>query len=312
MDKIKSILGCKICKYSAKSIKDLELHIKKHKVSKRDYLALYIPKKDLMTGEVLGFSNFEGYLLNEFNNKRNLLSFYKKEKNTLELTKQLYTARLKLKDYNWMIGEAESRSLILPPVSYVEKMYGCKEFAKKINFQLRFSYDVNKFANLQKKQIKKINIDTREKKPLKFDKSIELVTEKLDYGDYSIDNDYKLTIERKSLTDFIGTLSSGFERFDKEISGAQNCGKKVVVLIEQDLNSALSFNYITYIKRHVKSTPEFIFHRMRDLCRRYNNVQFLFCKNRGEAAQIIKNLLSIGDKVNNYDLQYMYGKKHII
>ena len=67
----------------------------------------------------------------------------------------------------------------------------------------------------------KIIIDTREQKPLAFNKSkaIEgVIKKKLDVGDYSIEGyEDKIAIERKSPGDLFGSLFGGHKRFQKEL-----------------------------------------------------------------------------------------------
>ena len=63
-----------------------------------------------------------------------------------------------------------------------------------------------------------IIIDTREQDEYKF-KSILTVRDKLNTGDYSLrgfEND--ITIERKSLGDFISSISHGRDRFKSELA----------------------------------------------------------------------------------------------
>ena len=68
----------------------------------------------------------------------------------------------------------------------------------------------------------KVYVDTREQKPLKF----ELPTESraLKFGDYALSNKdltCNCCVERKSLADFISTISVlNFERFQREVERA--------------------------------------------------------------------------------------------
>lgn len=65
-----------------------------------------------------------------------------------------------------------------------------------------------------------IKIDSREQQPYKFAMPCEVG--KLDAGDYSITGleDY-IAIERKTIDDLIGCLTTGRERFEKELYRAQ-------------------------------------------------------------------------------------------
>lgn len=88
----------------------------------------------------------------------------------------------------------------------------------------------------------KIVIDTREQQPWSFGEGIaEVSRDTLRTGDYAvkyqdpfgfwqIDRDFAL--ERKSMTDFLGTISSGWARFQKEIRRAAETGFVLVVVVE--------------------------------------------------------------------------------
>lgn len=307
-----NLFECKICKKVNSSVDGLDQHIKSHKIKRADYYLKYLPKYDLTTGLPINFKNSEFYLTTFFNSKITLKQYYKaKAANNLEeFTANLFKVRSEVKGQNHMMGQAESRSIIIPPIEFVEKTYGVSNIAKKIGLRTRFNYSVNNYKDLQKSNLQNITIDTREQKPLKF--KINTISHKLDHGDYSIDNDYKLAIERKSMTDFISTMSGGYDRFCREIQGAKDCGKKIVVLVEECINTCLSFDYIPYYKKLIKAKPSFIFHRMRELCQDFDNVQFLFCDGRKEAADLILHLLSIGEDINDYDLQYLYDTKSLL
>jgi len=70
----------------------------------------------------------------------------------------------------------------------------------------------------------KIIIDTREQAPFAFEgKECEVVTGTLTTGDYSLVGlEDKVALERKSLSDLVGCLSSsGRERFERELTRAR-------------------------------------------------------------------------------------------
>ena len=64
----------------------------------------------------------------------------------------------------------------------------------------------------------KIKIDTREQWPLDFSADVQTVRGTLAVGDYSIEGlEDLIVIERKSLNDLLGSITSGRERFVKEL-----------------------------------------------------------------------------------------------
>lgn len=61
-------------------------------------------------------------------------------------------------------------------------------------------------------------IDSREQTPFRFSENIQTETAALSVGDYSIKGlEDQITIERKSLSDLLGSITGGRERFTKEL-----------------------------------------------------------------------------------------------
>ena len=137
----------------------------------------------------------------------------------------------------------------------------------------------------------------------------------LKFGDYSFYDAEKagnVFVERKSLNDFIGTLSGGFERFEREIERAKEAKAYLVILVEEGLSNAIKFNVMEQIARiGMKVTPEYVFHNVRELIQRHNHIQFLFVKGREEAADMIQKLFSYGEQIRQVDLQYRYDTKNL-
>ncbi len=111
------------------------------------------------------------------------------------------------------------------------------------------------------------------------------------------------------LSDFIGTMSGGYERFIKEIERAQDADAYLVVLVEDSLTHAMSFPYLPHISKKIKATPEFIFHRVRNLIQKYPHIQFLFVNGRVKASRVIERIFTCGCAYKKVDLQYAYDLK---
>lgn len=88
----------------------------------------------------------------------------------------------------------------------------------------------------------RIVIDTREQSPWAWDPS-DAVTEvrALSAGDYALESDCELvkgratlavrfSIERKSLEDFLGTISTGWERFQRELTRMEAFPARVIIV----------------------------------------------------------------------------------
>ena len=119
----------------------------------------------------------------------------------------------------------------------------------------------------------------------------------------------KCYIERKSITDFIGTLSGGYDRFCREIERASAADVDLIVLVERPIQECLSFQYLSYVSKKIKVTPEFVFHNVREIIQKYPNVQFLFVDGREECVRVMKNIFFSDGHFRNYDLQLMYDLK---
>ena len=131
-------------------------------------------------------------------------------------------------------------------------------------------------------------IDTREKRPWAFPPHLvraEMGT--LRTGDYALKGDMQFAIERKSLDDFLGTISSGWERFLREIGrmeGSGFCAKVIIVEgnFEQVCFTEVEDTLIHPDHHHPQITPQFIAKRIADLT--FLNVSVLFCGNSQYAA----------------------------
>ena len=89
----------------------------------------------------------------------------------------------------------------------------------------------------------KITIDTREQTPFSFPS--ELVQASIGTvrtGDYCVTGDRGFSVERKSLDDFLGTISSGWDRFQREIYRAKSAGYHLPIVVEGNLDD-ICFHY---------------------------------------------------------------------
>lgn len=79
----------------------------------------------------------------------------------------------------------------------------------------------------------KILIDTREQKPWSFSSEIETERRKLDTGDYSVEGyETRVCIERKSLNDFVNSLTRRNSNFWSELSRIRQDGMLACVVVE--------------------------------------------------------------------------------
>jgi hypothetical protein len=295
------------CEYSSDSKDDFINHIKKtHDLKIDHYLKQHLNKKDLLTKEVIEFKSFEQYLLTDFVNKNNMLKWLKLEKD--KLAKNFLLNKIidhsKLKSVCYFPSSAEMRTVsYLPSIKTYEFFFpDLNDFIKSTNLQSRYSYNKNEL-NFNFICQKNITVDTREQKPIKL-KDYEIINEKLEFGDYSCDG--LLAVERKSLNDLVSTLSSGFDRFNREIERAKDANGYIIVVTECDINKFLSFSY-SRAGRFAKASTDFVFHRFREICKNFpENVQFCFSGGRKESSDLIPKILSLDvDAAKSVDFQYL-------
>ena len=310
------MVSCKICEKEFEKDKSLHLHLKAHKLSIGQYYHQNFPRYDLHTKELIKYKNKEQYFSSDFNNKRNLKSWLKSIplKEAQGYCESLLRKRKEEKKLTYTPTQVELRTLPMPPIQYYELIFDSYyDLCKKIGYKNKFKFiPVKKEYKETYSKEHLIYIDSREQKPLDIE---DFPTEirGLKFGDYCL-NDRKKTkntyIERKSVPDLIGTLSSGLERFKNEINRAAEEDAYMVILVERKLNDCLAFNKLKHVyKKNTRVTPDFIFHNIRDLIQEFSHIQFLFVDGRKECTRIVKKLLLSDVLKEKHDLQLAYELK---
>jgi hypothetical protein len=308
------MVNCKVCDKEFKSEKSLHAHIKCHDLRLAEYYQKYHARRDLFSGDLIKFKSKEYYLSTDFNNRTNLRKWLEDQADDekKKYCENILKARIKKKNLFYAPSQVELRSVMSPPVQYYNRVFGdyndlCNELGLK-----------NKFDKLTDETIEetkppedcKIYIDTREQKPFKFDVPFEIKT--LKFGDYAL-SDKKVSgncyIERKSLNDFIGTMSGGYDRFRREIERAITEDAYLVVLVERCIEEAMNFNKLPYVSSKIRATPEYIFNRVRSLNQDFKNIQFLFAKTKTEAMRLCKKIFFSNHCFKKRDLQLAYDLK---
>jgi len=308
-----------ICKIDGKEFKDeksLHFALKGYGLNKVKYYQKYFERRDLLTNELINFKTKEQYLNSDFNDKNNMKKWLKQQPANIakEYCKNLLIKRKELKNLKYSPTQIELRTIMSPSIIFYNEIFGnyyslCSSIDLKNKFNINTEVK-NKFKNkLSQKDI--IYVDTREQSWLKFNTPFEIKT--LPFGDYSCsNNNCNCYIERKSLSDFISTLSiKNFDRFKNEIEKAKNNNSYIIVMIEEKLSNALSFQYLPHISKKIKATPEYIFHNVRDLLQQYDNLQFLFVDGRSEMIRIIENIFASDCSYKDFDLQLAYDTKNL-
>ena len=306
-----------ICKVDGKEFKDeksLHLALRGYGLNKEKYYHTYYPRRDLLTGDTINFKTKEQYLNSDFNDKNNLKKWLKQQtiEKAQEYCRGLLVKRRNDKNLIYAPSQIELRTIMSPSIIFYNKIFNdYYELCSDIGLENKFihpSIITNQFKNkLNSKNT--IYVDTREQNWLKFDIPFEIKT--LPFGDYTANNDNcNCYIERKSLSDFISTLSvKNFDRFKNEIEKAHVNNSYLIVIVEEKLSNALSFQYLPHISKKIKATPEYIFHNVRQLMQEYSNLQFLFVDGRTEMKKSIEGILSSNCFYKKVDLQLAYDMK---
>jgi len=300
---------CKICSEEVLNKKHFWIE---HKISETNYYLQHYNKRDLLTDEIIPFKNAEQYLNSDFVDKTNFQKWLKSQSlnDQKEYCLNLLKNRIFQKKLTYTPSQIELRSLpFMPGVITFDKLFeddgGYYKVCQAIGLRERFENHAALHSYIHTQSINdEILIDTREQKMLIFDHPSSIAT--LSYGDYTLNNKNNIYIERKSLSDFISSFSSGIDRLHREIEKAYNNNAYLVIIIEENLSKSLTFNNLSWISKKIKVKPDFVFHNVREIYQKYINCQFLFCDGRRETARLVKKILFNSEICKKIDLELVY------
>jgi len=312
------MVKCKICEKEFETDRQLHAHLKAHKMRVVEYYQSQYPRYDKHDNTIIKFKSKEQYFACDFNSRTNLKNWIKSapKEEVKDYCKKLLIDRKEKKNLEYAPTQVELRTLLIPPIQCYNELFGdyydlCTELGFKSNY---YNFEKVITGSDKNKSGTKIYIDTREKKPLRFE-GIDTEVRTLKFGDYAFSDEEascKCYIERKSVSDFIGTLSGGYDRFCREIERAEQADAGFVILVEEMLSKCLSFNYLPQVyKKGTKVTPEYLFHNVRKLGQTYPFIQFLFVKGRVQASETVKKIFTSGCAFKSVDLQLAYDTKKL-
>ena len=309
---------CKACGQEFETERKLHSHLKKHDLRVAAYYQKYYPRYDLYDGKIIKFKSKDYYFNTEFNTRTNQLKWLDSlpKEEAESYLKKLLIDRKEKKNLIYSPCQVELRSTSIPSIiSYEKKIGNYYKFCESIGFQNKYESIDNIAVGSSPSGDKniKVYVDTREQLPLKF--NIPTESKGLKFGDYAL-SDKSLTcncyIERKSLADFISTISvQNYDRFCREIERAAENEANLIIVVEESLTNALSFPFLPHISKKIRVTPEFIFHQVRDMIQKYDHIQFLFVKGRKESVRVIEKIFFSNCIYKKIDLQLAYDKKNL-
>lgn len=133
----------------------------------------------------------------------------------------------------------------------------------------------------------KVIIDTREQTPYQFTRYPDVIVEPgtLTTGDYSLSGlEDRIALERKSLSDLTGTLTSGRERFQRECERGRGLDYFALV-IEAAMEDVRTHNYRSQM------TPQSLLQTLAAYSVRYG-MHIHWCGNRAGGEYMVYSLLS--------------------
>ncbi len=295
---------CKICGTDLTSFSSLHRHLKKdHGTSPVEYYPLFFDKRDKFDGELIPFKDIKSYFSTDFNSKYNLLKWASTSTEEVkEYILEILINRAKEKETNLIPSHLELKSLFAPSLSdYITIFGGVDKFSyilgeNGLSLKLLTSTPELKSGEM------KIFIDTREKNALSFPFSTQV--KKAIVGDYFPSEEFfcNVGVERKSLFDLAGTLTSGIDRFTKEIERASELGFYLVVVVESSFTDA--FNYSPKNSFSQRIGGAYLFNKIRKIMTDYNNIQFVFSSNRHRSVEIVEKIFRAGEAVKTMDLEW--------
>lgn len=314
------------------NLQDLHAHIRRFKVSQKLYYETYWPRKDLLTGEIIPFKDIDRYFSQDFVSKVTLKKWLAKNPaEGMEWAKRWLVRRKLEKELIYAPSQVELRTLCCPSMPYYETL-GATEggyygITKRLGYVERYNLNPLVFNPLPSNFV--IIQDSREQSPINLPRPVQV--EALNVGDYALAAPYDVgvRIERKSLTDFCGTLSnrkvthkggckgtepiadSALQRFDRELARAEAANLYVVMMVESDINDVQRFNYLPQT-RWIKASPEYVLHNLRTLLTKYPlTFQSLFVPGRIEMARVMVKVFELGKQIWATDLQHAYEESKL-
>lgn len=302
---------CEKCKEEFKTNAALHKHVKAHGLKISDYYYIYHPRFDLYDKKMIEFKNLNYYMSTSFNNRLNFIEWLKtatKESAIAYFIEFLKNRKLN-KNIRYLPCHVELKGLIAPSYHSLLKIFKDKDsldlFASSIGLQQKYNYYTADINLTEPEKGLEIFVDTREELPFLF-KDSKTISMKLICGDYTVKNEdlySDVYIERKSINDLYGTMGKGFDRFCRELERAQELNHYIVVVVESSFKEADS--YVPYFSKHSSFKP---MAKVREICQRFDNCQFVFGGTRSECSNLVEKIFKLKGQVRALDLEYIKDK----
>lgn len=299
-------MNCKLCEKEFGFAGSLHSHLKKvHNTTQAEYYNFFFPRHDKFTGEKIKFKTLLEYFDTDFNSRESLVEWCMSDPAGAEYAVNLLRKRMKDKTLSFCPGHLELKSIMSLSMLGFEKLFGSAAgMLEKSSLPSRFDYSSDLVIH---DGDLKIYMDTREQVPLLIE---GMEKQKLIVGDYMPNEEFysDLFIERKSLSDLAGTLTSGFDRFQREVSRAADLGMYLVVLVECSFRETMDYKNTFGTS---KMNGKHIFHEIRRILGQNGNIQFVFAGNRKNAARLAQKIFRLKGRAKTADLEFLKDKNII-
>lgn len=298
--------NCLECQESFDSQRSLHAHIKKHEMFVGDYYVKHYARRNKLTGELLPYKNHKSYFENDFSTPNQIFKWIEKssDEEVKSYLLELLQKRINDKNLDYGPSDVEFKSARMPAIDFYKKYFGsyteaCKfcGVTPKLNTKMPEEF-WNDFSET------KILVDTREKTPLEFNNQ---EIRKIDVGDYSVESNlFNYTfVDRKSIGDFCGTVTTSYNRFAKELDRCREMGCFVFVVVESTIDKIIKNNVFSGKRYNL----DYVYHNMRELQHNYRDCcQFVFSGSRYNSAELIPKLLVLGKSLWKVDVHYYWDK----
>lgn len=297
-------MECKICNQYFENDKSFHAHLKKHDIYQAEYYCTYYPRYSLFHKQQIPFKNKKQYFETEFLDYKEFLKWEASTDQELVKEKcvEILKNRVDEKTYHFAPFHNELITLQMPSINIYKKHFtSYNSVCRLLNLEPLYNKCLPSNFNSVDVSRLPILVDTREQDALEFPKC---KIEKIIVGDYLIDSKNHFTntfVDRKSESDFLGTMASGVERFERELIKAVELESYLYVVIESSIASILD----NQKRFNRKTNLEYVFHNMRHLSHKYpRHIQFIFTGSRNKSLDIIPKLLYHGKSLWQVDLQY--------
>jgi hypothetical protein len=303
-------MKCAECGQDFESQRSLHAHLKAHKLSLEEYYEKHYPRFDAYSGDRIRFKNLAHYEQQFFAHQSNLKPWFEKasDRDRVDMINKLIKSKTSDKGLQLSPSTLYFQSYEIFNRLDMESVTEWGEICLDNNWINIFYQNAPKDFWVQECQCELL-VDTREQKPWSFGKmgSVSVKKQKLDFGDYTRADMHDGTfVERKSLQDFIGTITQNRDRFYEEMDRAVDMGCFMFVIVEASVDNIYNYNS----NNKYRINLNLLWHEIRELMTKYpKNLQLVFAQNRIGAEKITARILQNGRALWRVDVQHELDKR---